>query len=291
VAGTVPRALILDFDGSVHALPGAASIGLGEWQEAIRFGCSRSTLDALEAAVLEPLRGTPAPVFTGSGDFHHVTYLLVRRLGQLDTPVQVVVFDNHPDNMRYPFGIHCGSWVRHVSRLPFVKRVHVLGIHSRDVEGARLWENYLGPLYSGKVAYWCVQRDLAWLRRLGVGGCRTFSSIGDLLADFAETMTTWRDPIYLSIDKDVLAPHVAQTNWDQGLMRWDELTRAILMLKGRLVGSDVTGDISAYRYRAPFKRILAGMDRQPVISPPDLERWQAQHFALNVQLLELLAAP
>ena len=62
----------------------------------------------------------------GSGDFHHVSYLLIERLRRLGRQIQVVVFDNHPDNMRYPFGIHCGSWVWHVSRLPFVERVHVV---------------------------------------------------------------------------------------------------------------------------------------------------------------------
>src|SRR5436305_1971327 len=138
------RPLILDFDGSVHGLPDADTIPLQSWQERIRFGCTMSALRALD----KEIAGAATTVFLGSGDYHHVTYLLVERLHVLRKAVQVVVFDNHPDNMRYPFGIHCGSWVAHVSRLPFVKCVHVLGITSSDVAGMHVWENHLRPLHS-----------------------------------------------------------------------------------------------------------------------------------------------
>ena len=140
------RALILDFDGSVSPLDGARVVPLRDHEEAIRFGCRMHVLRDLSPAV----DAQPGIVFMGSGDFHHVSYLLIERLRQLGTRIQVVVFDNHPDNMRYPFGIHCGSWVWHVSRLPFVERVHVAGINSSDVEGMHVWENHLAALRSGK---------------------------------------------------------------------------------------------------------------------------------------------
>jgi arginase family enzyme len=279
------RPLILDFDGSVQRLSDTDSIPLSHRQESIRFGCSMGTLRALG----KELPGVPPMVFLGSGDYHHVSYLLIERLRARGTPVQVVVFDNHPDNMRYPFGIHCGSWVSHVSRLPFVSCVHVLGITSSDVEGLHVWENHLRPLHSGRVRYWCIGRDLRAMRRLGIRDSDSFQSAGDLLDRFAAESRTWKDPVYLSIDKDVLAPTVVQTNWDQGVMTMEELEQGIDIIRNLVVAGDVTGDVSSYRYISRWKRILTWLDRQPEI-PGDLLRvWQQQHEAVNQRLLAKLA--
>ena len=283
------RTLILDLDGSVKPMPGAETLPLRGWEEAIRFGCRQAQLDALEREIESSLAPHPAVTFMGSGDFHHLSYLLIRRLKSLGTGMQVVVFDNHPDNMRYPFGIHCGSWVRHVSKLPFVKRVLVAGITSTDVEAGRLWENYLSPLYAGKVAYFCVNRNLSGLRRIGVRQCRSFSSTGDMMTALAGELAAVPDPVYLSIDKDVLAADEVRTNWDQGVMRVDELFGAIRSLEGRIVAGDVVGDVSAYRYRSGFKRFLSGLDSQPAIPADELARWQAEHQPVNLELMSLLS--
>src|SRR5205085_4994271 len=189
-------------------------------EEAVRFACRMRVLRELAPLVDAP----PGVVFMGSGDFHHVSYVLIERLRRLATTIQVVVFDNHPDNMRYPFGIHCGSWVWHVSRLPFVERVHVAGISSSDVEGMHVWENHLAPLRSGKVVYWCVRRKLGALRRFGA---RSFDSVSAMLDALQTAVASTPAPIYLSIDKDVLAPGEAQTNWDQGVMLLAELESAV----------------------------------------------------------------
>jgi arginase family enzyme len=285
----VSRSLILDFDASVRPLPDTEVVPLGDMQEAIRFGCRMPVLRAIGkrfAPVLDAL--APQTVFLGSGDYHHVSYLLIERLRILGAQLQIVVFDNHPDNMRYPFGIHCGSWVWHVSRLPFVARVHVVGITSNDVEGGHLWENHLLPLYLGKVRYWCVKRNLRVMRTLGVRYSRSFQTVEALLDAFGNAVASSGEPIYLSIDKDVLAADVVNTNWDQGVMRLEELTSAIRPFLGRLVGSDVTGDVSSYRYRSRFKRLLSGLDGQPAISDHLLDRWQTRHQEVNLHLLSLI---
>jgi len=279
------RPLILDFDGSVHGLSDTHTIPLRHRQESIRFGCSMAALRALG----EDIPAAPPTVFLGSGDYHHVSYLLIERLRALKSPVQVVVFDNHPDNMRYPFGIHCGSWVSHVSRLPFVTCVHVLGITSSDVEGWHRWENHLLPLHSGRVRYWCVGRDLRALQRLGIRDSRSFQSAGELLDRFALESRTWKAPVYLSIDKDVLGPSVVQTNWDQGVMTLEELEQGIDMIKKVVVASDVTGEVSSYQYASLWKRILTLLDRQPEIPNDLLSSWQQQHRAVNQRLLAKLA--
>ena len=281
--------LVLDFDASVLALPGEQRIALSDWQETIRFGCRLKTLRALDTRLAPYLNTINGPVFMGSGDYHHVSFLLIDRLRQLREPVRVVVFDNHPDNMRYPFGIHCGSWVWHVSRLPHVASVEVLGITSTDVESGHAWENHLRPLRQNKVRYGCVGRDVGLLQKLGAQGARSYASTAQLLEAFAASLPTSSAPIYLSIDKDVLSPLDVQTNWDQGGMRWSELGAMVDLLRDRLVGCDVTGDVSVYRYRSYFKRLLSGLDQQPDIPPQQLADWQAAQHLLNLDLLRRLA--
>ena len=281
--------LVLDFDAAVQTLPGEQRIALADWQEKIRFGCRLKTLHSLDTLLTPYLNVAHGPVFTGSGDYHHVSYLLIERLQQLREPVRVVVFDNHPDNMRYPFGIHCGSWVWHVSRLPHVASVEVLGITSRDVEAGHAWENHLRPLRQNKVRYGCVGRDVGLLQKLGGRGAQSFDSTTALLQDFTATLATSKLPIYLSIDKDVLSPQDVHTNWDQGSMRWSELGAVIEQLRDRLIGCDVTGDVSVYRYQSRFKRLLSGLDQQPDIPPQQLADWQAAQHQLNLDLLRRLA--
>lgn len=281
--------LVLDFDASVLALPEERRIELGNWQESIRFGCRVSTLHQLGPFLAADLHDTLNPVFMGSGDFHHVSYLLIERLRRFATPVRVVVFDNHPDNMRYPFGIHCGSWVWHASRLPHVARVEVWGIHSTDVERGHVWENHLWPLRRGSVRYHCIGRDLRWLKKFGGEHVRNHASANELATTFADTFDASDLPIYLSIDKDVLALEDARTNWDQGVMRWATLAAMIDRVRDRLIGCDVVGEVSNYRYRSLFKRVLSGLDQQPAIATDTLADWHAQHQTLNLDLLRRLA--
>jgi hypothetical protein len=280
-------ALILDFDRSVLPLPGCRRVPLADWQEDLRFGCPLGTLRRLDGQVGAALAGATT-TFLGSGDYHHVSHLLIGRHAPAGAALQVVVFDNHPDNMRYPFGIHCGSWVWHVSRLPGVACVHVLGITSADVAARHAWENHLRPLRAGKVRYWCIGADLGWAGRLGIGGSRSWPTAAAMLDAFAEHIDRAAGPLYLSIDKDVLARNVVHTNWDQGVLTLDQLGAAIRLLRARLVASDVTGEISTYRYRSWFKRLLSGLDGQAAIAAGPLARWQAEHRAVNLRLLAWL---
>jgi len=284
------RPVVLNFDDSV-ALPDARVVDLRARQEAIRFGCSARALESLDASLPEWLGEDLAPVFFGSGDFHHLSYPLIRRTARRGT-CRVVVFDNHPDNMRFVAGIHCGSWVSHVAALPNVRRVDVVGITSQDVAAARLWENRWLPLWRGRVHYWCVGIDTRWAGRLGFGAAfHGFPAMQDLEAGFLASMQDDATPIYLSIDKDVLHPDVARTNWDQGQMREETLQRAIAMFRPRLCGMDVTGEVSAHRYRTRWKRWLSAADGQVEPDPAQMQRWQDEQNALNRRLVAALSPP
>ena len=286
---TSDHPVVLDIDASVGELPDALVLPLTDWQEAIRFGCSLSTLRRFRALLDAQLPERYGTVFTGSGDFHHLSWPLIARLKPATT-IQVVVLDNHPDNMRFPFGVHCGSWVRRVAALPFVDHVHVLGITSHDIGAGHAWENYLAPLRRGRLTYWSMGVDTGWSRRLGLARAfRGFDTPEALVDGFAEHQRTQILPTYLTIDKDAFAPEVARTNWDQGLLQLDHALALIASLKGGLAGSDINGEVSHYRYRTWWKRKLSAMDEQPEIDPAQLAGWQAQQHALNLKLLAAIA--
>ncbi|HWX67290.1 MAG TPA: arginase family protein [Rhodanobacter sp.] len=284
------RPVVLDIDRSVGPLPHRLVLPLEHWQESIRFGCSLAAMRRFRRMLDELLPASYGTVFMGSGDFHHLSWPLIARLAAPE-PFQVVVLDNHPDNMRFPFGVHCGSWVRKVAALPQVGHVHVLGITSSDIGGGHAWENYLTPLRRGKLSYWSIGVDTGWSRRLGLAHAfRGFDTPDAMVDAFIESQRTQRAPSYLSIDKDAFSPEVAHTNWDQGRLLTSHALALIDSLRHGLVGSDINGEVSHYRYKSWWKRRLSAMDEQPEIDPAQLAGWQAQQHALNLQLLAAIAA-
>jgi len=282
--------LVLDFDGSLTALENSNVIDLQNWQETVRFGCGMKNWRALRQTLDAKMPREHSTVLMGSGDFHHISHLLIARC-QCDTLFDVVVFDNHPDNMRFPFGIHCGSWVRHVAALPNVCKVHVIGISSGDVSWRHAWENYLMPLYAGRVHYWTLGVDTRWARIAGLASrFHSFEQREELLTAFTAVLRNDDTPLYLSIDKDVLDASVAHTNWDQGHFLLEDIERVMAGFDGRLVGSDITGEISIHHYQTRWKRWLSAMDEQPVIAPEALAQWQQEQLAVNRRLLASIDA-
>ncbi|AXI02404.1 hypothetical protein HYN46_05890 [Aquirhabdus parva] len=285
------RPLVLDFDHAVGPFTDENRIDLFDWQERVRFGCGLSTFSQLSEYLDHQLPEAYGTVFMGSGDYHHVTLALLERLRGVYSkadPIDVVVFDNHPDNMRFPFGVHCGSWVKHVAKLPFVQHIHVIGITSSDIGAAHAWENYLAPLYQHKVSYWCLDVEVSWAKYVGLAHAfHRFESADALVKAFISHHNARADssrPIYLSIDKDVFAPEVAQTNWDQGVLLEAHVMRIIAALEGNIIGSDVTGEISSWQYTTWWKRWMSSMDGQELPELADVQRRQLQHHALNDRL-------
>jgi hypothetical protein len=282
----VNQPLVLDIDGSLRGLEDTQTIELTDWQEAIRFGCSWSTWRSFCSVLNDRLPDSYGPVCMGSGDFHHISHLLLDRICHRE-PFDVVVLDNHPDNMRFPFGIHCGSWVVHAAKLPHIRCVHILGITSPDVSWRHAWENHLWPIAHGKIRYWTTGVNVQWIKSFGLAGkIASFENAQMLIEQFiAEREKHIPDAVYLSIDKDVFSTHVVQTNWDQGCFNLDNVRQLIEALKGKLIGSDITGEVSVHHFQSSWKRWLSSMDGQPTIPAEALAKWQTQHTAVNRQLL------
>lgn len=286
--------VVLDLDASVGPLPAECRLPLADWQEAVRFGCTLATLRRFTAAMSAALPARHGTVLLGSGDFHHLSWPLVARCaqGRPARSLRVVVLDNHPDNMRFPFGVHCGSWVRRVAALPQVAEVLVLGITSADIGWRHAWENHWWPLANGRLQYWSTGVDVGWARRCGLGrAVRGSASVQAMVDAACEHLQAQPRPTYLSIDKDVFAPDVVRTNWDQGQLRPGHAAQLLQALRGHVVASDITGEISQWRYRTAWKRWLSAHDGQATDhAPPELPQWQAGQHAFNLDLLAGIAA-
>ena len=286
------KPVILDFDQSTGNVPGAAVIKLSAWQDEIRYGWSMKTFKRLGNLLDRDLPPDYGTVLMGSGDFHHVSALLVEkactRLESSDS-LELVVFDNHPDNMRFPFGIHCGSWVSHASKLDRVSHIHVLGITSGDISAAHAWENRLRPLYEGKLTYWCMDVNIGWMKTLGLGRAgRRFNSPDALVDAFVEVQRQRQLPVYLSIDKDAFSKETVCTNWDQGRMAEPHLLQIIDVLKSRLIASDINGEVSNWTYQNRWKRCLSWLDGQEPVPEKELQTWQKQQQEFNSRILAAL---
>ncbi|MBS0225209.1 MAG: hypothetical protein JSS25_02570 [Proteobacteria bacterium] len=279
--------LILDLDGSVGDIGLSDRLPLQHWQERLRFSCRRRDMQHFATAIAPMLMAPHGTVLMGSGDFHHLSLPLIEFEARR-RQVRVVVLDNHPDNMRFLFGLHCGSWVGRAAALPGVADVHVLGISSADAGRRHAWENQLGALRSGRVHYWCVGVDTSWAGKRGITTLRNFDSPQQLLAEFIPAMANDPMPVYFSIDKDVFAPEVVRTNWDQGRFLLDDALTVISALRSRIVASDITGEVSMYRYRSLFKRLLSRIDQQPDPCQDEIDGWQRGQAEVNRRLLVAL---
>jgi hypothetical protein len=63
----------------------------------------------------------------------------------------------------------------------------------------------------------------------------------------------------------------------------------IAALRGRIVGSDITGEVSIHPYQTRWKRWLSALDAQPAISAAQLQTWQEEQAQVNRSLLAALA--
>jgi len=291
---------IIDLDGSILAQEkftsqcGPQVVSLPDWGPRIRLACSFGTYHRFECGYDERVRDdTVAPHLTlyGSGDFHHVTLALLRRLRG---PFNLLVLDKHPDWMRGVPVLHCGTWLNHALSLPNLQRVFHLG-GDLDFDNWFRWLAPWRPLREGKiVVYPAVRRFVRgrWrqspsepLRELPdsrLNEPRLDAVFRDLRADLA------RHPLYISLDKDVMLARDASANWDSGHLELSEvlaiLAWFIKACGGRLAGMDILGDWSPVRVKGLLQRMLHWTEHPAIkVDPAQATRRNAE---VNCTLLE-----
>ena len=197
------RVRILDLDGSVArqsrlVVESAAEVvPLQDWGPRLRLACSFGRFRRFEQSLGRCLAGPdPAVTFYGSGDFHHVSLALLRRI---TTPFNLLVLDKHPDWMcGIPF-LHCGTWLRHAARLPLLRRVYHVG-GELDFDNAWRWLAPRDELRRGKIAVFPAVRRFTcgpWRRLRNVpvradGEPVTRERVEELLRPFAPALRAGR---------------------------------------------------------------------------------------------------
>ena len=168
----------------------------------------------------------PYPVkalhFIDSGDYHYLTEYWVSRLQE---PFSLIVLDHHPDMQepQWEGVVSCGGWVTDVLKNnPFVRHIVVVGASDELIAQIPVELRAKVLFYSQAE----IDHHKAWP-----------SKAGKLI----------HEPVYISIDKDVLRKQDAVTDWSNGDMSLMQMKAVLRMIyvHERVIGVDITGECSA----------------------------------------------
>lgn len=196
-------------------------------------------------------------ILYGSGDFHHLTALWLRRAPERLT---VVSFDNHPDWDVRPPRWCCGGWVNRALELPQVKKVSVWGCGNFECWWpGRIFGNHRAERAGRlEVHPWADDRPRSNRARRGA------ILRADWRNDFAEFSSALKGSnVYVTIDLDCLRAEEAVTNWESGRFTLDDVSWALTQLRaagGAIVGGDICGAFSPPLYARPAQRFVAKLD-------------------------------
>ena len=302
---------ILDLDGSVIRQEGLISRYQAEVIQAADIGPrARLWLDqAVKVRLEERLKNSMANALTfiGSGDFHHITYLLAARFTE---PFTLIVFDFHPDWDILPPRLGCGSWVSAALREPQVAKCLLLGVSSEDISSFSIQTGDLSALKNDRVEIYPyshppsrtflrkIPENISINARNGIisSEIRWMELKTRRLGDFFKTVIS-RVPtrkVYLSIDKDCLQSAYAATNWEEGQMPLEDLLFMVRLIKEEkeIIGADIVGDHSPVLIDGWFKRKCSDWDHPKETSAAGMRQEEIRRIneLTNIKLAEVLTA-
>ena len=266
------RALHLNLDDAWRDEPfGLPVADARDWGPRLRFSAPPRLVDKFYREHETDLAG-PFLLY-GSGDFHYLTALRLRRSFE---PIVVVSFDNHPDWDVRPPKWGCGGWVNRALELPHVRRVSVWGCGNfecwwpHQIFGNRRAER-AGIL---EVHPWADDRPVKDRARRGaILRDNWRERFEQFLKSLGETSA------YVTIDLDCLRAQEAVTNWENGRFSIADLEWALGKLResSQILGGDICGAYSKPEY-ARFKQRFAAEFDHPKIQLPSSDQIRAINF-------------
>lgn len=270
--------LHLDLDGAWPADLDLPTRALRAWGPRLRFSAPAGEIAAFDEAL-----GAELPPFLvyGSGDFHHLSALWIRRQVRLTT---VVSFDNHPDWDVRPPRWGCGSWVNRALDWPRVERVSVWGCGNFECwwPGRIFGNNRAERDGRLEVHPWADDRSE---REQSRRGAIRRDNWREQFSTFVRHLGQTR--VYVTIDLDCLRKEEAATNWENGRFTIEDLLWALAQLSNRIGAGDICGAWSAPAYARRKQRFASEMDH-PKLPPRDPGEIQARNLATLRRLLPAL---
>ena len=257
------------------------TIDAREWGPQLRFSAPARLIEQFYAKYRERLE--PFTLY-GSGDFHHLTALWLRKIAE---PITVVSFDNHPDWDIRPPRWACGGWVNRALELPHVQKVCVWGCGNFECWWpARIFGNRAAERAGRlEVHPWADTRSA---KERGRRGAILRSDWRGKFEQFVEQLGGVS--VYVTIDLDCLNRSEAVTNWESGTFTADDVAWALGALRSsaRVVGGDMCGAYSIPRYARWKQRFAAEFDH-PTVATRDLEQAREINGAAFRRLWPVLA--
>jgi arginase family enzyme len=277
------KAVILDTDNSVKRQGldqhfAMDTTDLADIRTNLQFYADRHGQRAFKSKITSNKDVEPILHLLGSGDFHHLTLMI---LEQLSAPFLLVVFDNHTDCSSLGPKYHCGNWLYHAAQLPHCRKI----LHVGATEGRGILSWYTGIhqlLNEGKLVL-LPGRDLT-----GPDCIETF-------IDAFSFLRSVRSPVYVSVDKDVLAREESPGDWDNGVMSMANLRMMLahIVRTYPVTGADITGEMGGRMHYPwnPLKNILSLIEHRTNRNCTPLASAAAQQRTLNLEFMSILGVP
>lgn len=216
-----------------------------------------------------------AVTFCGSGDFHHISGVLLERI---EEPFSLIVFDFHPDWAALPPRWGCGSWLRQALINKNLRKCILLGVSSSDISGWWIQEGDFSLLKDSRLEIYpyAHKPTTVFLKRvppnislrLNPGLLSTKIYWSELLKQnlqefFSQVLARLPSrKVYISLDKDCLRKEFALTNWEEGMFSLEELSGLLRAIKERfqIIGMDIVGDYSPVYLTGNIKNIASRLD-------------------------------
>ena len=241
-----------------------------DWGRQLRFSAPPRVIEAFYREIQPQLR---AFTLFGSGDFHHLSALWIRNV---DQPITVISFDNHPDWDVRPPKWSCGGWTNRALDLSHVRKVSVWGCGNFECWWPRQFFGNRRAERAGRlnVHPWVDHRPAADQQRRGAIRKDSWRE------RFEQSLAELRgESVYVTVDIDCLVASDAVTNWENGYFTATDVDWALGRLRENcsMIGGDLCGAYSEPQYARRKQRFASEMDH-PKLELPAVDEIRRINF-------------
>jgi arginase family enzyme len=280
---TLLHSIHVDLDGAwpAESVKTSTWIDCRDWGRRLRYTATAAGIEEFYQSIRpQPARFT----LLGSGDFHHLTALWLRKI---EEPFTLLSFDNHPDWDTRPPRWGCGTWINRALELPALRQAAIWGCGNFELN----WPGYLfvdrEALRDGRLSVW------PWKDRLKPSGRKRWGGMArdDWRGKFGEFVRSHGGgSFYVTVDLDSLAAGESVTNWESGLFTKEDIVWALgeLRAHARIIGGDVCGAYSKPCYERWTQWVAATFDH-PRLKGVDESEAQARNLRALQPIWDALA--